>query len=33
VRQPVGSWPRLLRRREWKGKIRCEIIRHSRSKS
>lgn len=35
VRQPVGSWPRLLWRREWKGKIRCEIIRirHSRSKS
>lgn len=33
VRQPVGSWPRLLRRREWKGEIRHEIIPLCESKS
>lgn len=26
VRQPVGSWPRLLRRQEWQGAIQYEII-------
>lgn len=26
VRQPVSSWPRLLRRRNWKGPITYEII-------
>lgn len=33
VRQPVGSWPRLLRQREWKGESRHEIIAHRESKS
>ena len=33
VRQPVGSWPRLLRRREWKGEIRYEVIAHRKPKS
>jgi hypothetical protein len=26
VRQPVGSWPRLLRRQEWQGAIQYEIL-------
>jgi hypothetical protein len=26
VRQPVGSWPRLLRREEWEGTIQYEIL-------
>lgn len=26
VRQPVGSWPRLLRRQEWHGTIQHEIL-------
>lgn len=33
VRQPVGSWPRLLHRREWKGEIRYEVIAHRKAKS
>ena len=33
VRQPVGSWPRLLQRREWEGEIRYEVIPHRGSKS
>jgi hypothetical protein len=33
VRQPVGSWPRLLQRREWEGEIRYEVIPHSGAKS
>ena len=26
VRQPVGSWPRLLRRQEWQGAIQYQIL-------
>jgi len=33
VRQPVGSWPRLLQRREWRGPIGYEIIRFKHGKS
>jgi hypothetical protein len=33
VRQPVGSWPRLLQRREWEGEIRYEVIPHGGAKS
>lgn len=32
VRQPVGSWPRLLRRQEWQGPIRYKITRLKQSK-
>lgn len=32
VRQPVSSWPRLLRRRDIGGQFRYEIIAHRRSK-
>lgn len=33
VRQPVGSWPRLLKRREWSGRIEYAIIPHRTRKS
>lgn len=33
VRQPVGSWPRLLQRREWHGPVGYEIIRFKHGKS